>query len=147
MRLSGLLARLEEHQAVIIQQDDKLKVRAPKPLPADFMAELRAHKPELFTYLERRRQAEKVADLVEKEGVCIFWSDVFAESVAFIRDESFRSSVPASIVVYTKDEIDTLWAGEGPSDSQLRLLHHAKKIAGAQVIGHGKDITNGSLPL
>ncbi len=149
MDIEALTARLEEHEAVLINRDGQLKVRAPRPLPPDLMTELRAHKQELLTYLEKRRRAEEkaaeVARALEEDGWGLWWCELFGEAVAFIRDESFRASVPAGVVVYTKQEIDTLWAAEGPSDAQLRLIHEAKKIANARVIDFTKGGAIGEL--
>lgn len=76
--------------------------------------------------------AEEVARCVEEEGVCIFWSELFSETVAFIKDASCRSKVPASIVAYTSQEVLTLFPhNEKQVDRQtLRLVHEGKKQGG-----------------
>ena len=61
---------------------------------------------------EKVWHAEEVARLVGKEGICIFWSKLFG------------------IVVYSTDEIDTLFGEKDLSPGALRLIHEAKKIGG-----------------
>lgn len=75
--------------------------------------------------------AEEVARCVEKEGVCIFWSELFGEMVAFVKDE-YQGKVPAGIVTYTSQEILSLFPRKGkPVDKQrLRLVHELKKQGG-----------------
>ena len=69
---------------------------------------------------------------MEREGVCLFWSDVFEEMVAFIADEVSRDQVPAGIVCYTVGELGKLFGvnGETLSESSLKLIHQAKKYGG-----------------
>lgn len=117
---------------------DTLVVRGPHiPGVEKVVDQLRQHKPEIITYLKQLKtvqgkpkewHAEEVARLVEKEGICIFWSDLFRELVAFVKDDS--RYVPAGIVTYSTDEIETLFGKKELSPGALRLIHEAKKIGG-----------------
>ena len=82
--------------------------------------------------------AETIAAAVRKEGVCVFWSDLFGEVVAFVKDDSFKGKVPAGLVTYNDHELRELF-GEGKpglSARDLRLIHEAKKAGGGRIISH-----------
>ncbi|MBI4332917.1 MAG: hypothetical protein HY673_16740 [Chloroflexi bacterium] len=146
MDATAILERLTELGISVTPSGDKLVLTPASKLPPSLLEEIRANKPELLSYLDRRRHGQEVARRVDEEGCCLFWSETFGEPVAFIKDESFRASVPVGIVVYTKEEIETLWAAEGPSDAQRRLIHQAKKIANARVIDFRKGGNNADTP-
>ena len=126
----------KEYYAVISSDGvDKLKVRSPEPLPDALLQELKERKAEILDILRPRSKewhAQEIASRVKADGLCVFWSEVFSEMMAFIRDESFRSQVPCGIVVYSLQEIDELW-GEGKPQiplQTLRLIHEAKRHGG-----------------
>jgi hypothetical protein len=54
--VAKLIQRVKAVGGEIVLEGDGLKARAPKPLPADLMAELREHKPELLHHLQRARE-------------------------------------------------------------------------------------------
>ncbi len=144
MEVLTLLRKAEELGLKLSPDGESLSVKGPcTPEVLAFLPELKAHKPDLLAYLERRRRAEEAAADIEKSGWGVYWCDLFGEPVAFIWDDSFRAKVLAGIVVYTRAEIETLWAEDGPSNEQLLLIHQAKKIAGARVIDFTKGGDNG----
>lgn len=113
------------------------------PPPEDLRQLLKAHKSEILSVLKPRKplwHAVKIMQALEKEGVCLFWDGLLGEVVAFIKDESFHSRVPGSIVAYTRDEIERLY-GEGkpklPPET-WRLIHEAKRHGGK--ISDSKDV-------
>lgn len=55
MNTQNLLAELTRYDATLVRTGDGLKVQAPEPLPAEFMARLRVHKPELLRLLGERQ--------------------------------------------------------------------------------------------
>jgi hypothetical protein len=102
------------------------------PPPENLRQLLKAHKQEIISLLKPQKplwHAQKVAEAVRKEGVCLFWSDLFQEVIAFIREESFRSKVPGNIVVYTDAELSELFGGNR-SPKALRLIYEAKRHGG-----------------
>ena len=102
------------------------------PPPEDLRQLLKAHKKEIISQLKPQTtlwHAQRIAEAVQKEGVCLYWSDDFGEMVAFIREESFRSKVPGNIVVYTDAELSELFDGNR-SPKALRLVHEAKRHGG-----------------
>lgn len=144
MEALTLLRKAEELGLKLSPDGESLSVKGRRtPEVLAFLPELKSHKHELLAYLEKRRQAEeKAAEIgrdLENDGLGIYWCDLFGEAVAFVWDERFRGLVPAGVVVYTEGEIEKLWGAEGPSDAQLRLIHEAKKRAGARIV----DFTQG----
>lgn len=144
MEPRAVLARCREYYAVITPEDGRLVIDSPEPLPDDLRQELREHKPEIMALLRVRPaswHANAIARAVQREGYCVFWSDVFGEIMAFIREETFRSKVPGGIVVYTLAEIEELW-GEGKPKTPpetLRLIHETKKRGGKVAEYGSKD--------
>jgi len=102
------------------------------PPPEDLRQLLKAHKKEIISQLKPQTplwHAQRIAEAVQKEGVCLFWSDDFGEMVAFTRDDTHRSRVPCGIVVYTSAELNELF-GDDRSPKALRLIHEAKRHGG-----------------
>jgi len=136
MEIGDLLVRCQKHHAVLTPEgDDRLRINSPEPLPDDLRAELRQHKSEILALLRRSQpqwHAQEIAQRVAREGICLFWSDLFGETVAFIRDDSQRGNVPADLVAYTSQELLELF-GDGkstPSPDTIRIVHEAKKQGG-----------------
>lgn len=150
-----LLERARDIGLKVWADGDSLKVEGvPNQDVVALVEDLRAHKKEVIYFLEhndhspiqskplvvegpKEWHAEEVAWCVEKEGVCIFWSDLFGEVVAFVKDESYKSKVPGDIVTYTSQEIRKLFPSNGgcPSKNTLRLIHEAKKLGGGAIEG------------
>lgn len=75
-------------------------------------------------------EAEEVARRVSEQGVCLLWSSVLQDYVAFVGDEEETARVPAGYVIYFEAELEELF-GKGkaaPSHHTLRLIHEAKKL-------------------
>ena len=113
------------------------------PPPDELRQLLKTHKQEIISLLKPQPplwHAKKVAEAVRREGVCLFWSEVFQEVIAFIREERYRSKIPGGIVVYTLAEIEELY-GEGkpkiPPET-LKMIHEAKRHGG-KVTEYGSD--------
>ena len=145
MEARAIIARCREYYAQLTPQDDSIVVDSPEPLPDDLRRELREHKPEIMALLRVRPprwHADAIARAVQREGFCVFWSDVFGEIMAFIREEAFRSKVPCGIVVYTLQEIEELWGEDKPKipPETLRLIHEAKRTGGKVAEYRSKDV-------
>ncbi len=54
MMVDDLLVRIREAGGTLEPRDDRLRVRAPEPLPDTLLEELRAHKAEVLAYLQQR---------------------------------------------------------------------------------------------
>ena len=110
------------------------------PPPEDLRQLLKAHKKEIISQLKPQTplwHAQRIAEAVQKEGVCLFWSDVLQEVIAFAKDD--KQSVPAGFVTYTSAELKELHKGKATIAPQtLRMIHAAKK-AGGKVVG-SKDV-------
>ena len=85
--------------------------------------------------------AAEVARRVEAEGVCIHWSELFGEVVAFVKADSYRRMVRRTVPVYTCAELAQLFPdGAAPLDPAfLQRVHQAKKLSGGTVIGNEPD--------
>jgi len=132
MEPRAVLARCREYYAVLTPEDGRLVIDSPEPLPDDLRRELREHKPEIMALLRLRPaewHANAIARAVQREGFCVFWSDVFGEIMAFVQDDTYKSRVPCGIVVYTSAELKELFGGNR-SPKALRLIHEAKRHGG-----------------
>lgn len=152
MKVTAILEKLDGLGVKVSVTGDTLRLEPGSQVPDALLVELKAHKQEVILVLSEHSpiqskprvvegpkewQAEQVAQCVEKEGVCIFWSQLFGEAVAFIKDESYRSNVPGDIVTYTSQEIRKLFPHNGgcPSNETLWLIHEAKKLGGHVIEG------------
>jgi hypothetical protein len=126
------LCQKEYYAVISCDGVDKLKVRSPEPLPDALLQELRERKAEILDILRPRSKewhAREIAARVRAEGLCIFWSELLGEMVAYVRDESQASRVPCGIVTYTEQELKELFDGH-LSTKALRLVHEAKRHGG-----------------
>lgn len=149
MEAIAILEHLEKIGVQVNIANDKLQFRPGQAVPSELIPEIKAHKQELIVRLRDRDKpkladashqwhAETIAAAVQKEGVSIFWSEMFSEMIAFIHNDTFKSHVPCSIVAYTDKELKELF-GEGKSSlsaESLRLIHEAKKAGGGHIICH-----------
>lgn len=55
MTAADLMAEVDRHGGRLFPRGDRLRFTAPEPLPADLLANLRAHKPELLALLDPGR--------------------------------------------------------------------------------------------
>ncbi len=112
----------------------RLVLHYESPPPDDLRQELRQHKPEILSLLKPQApiwHAHEIAKAVREEGVCIFWSDLFGEMVAFIKDETFKGRVPCGIVAYSDAELYKLFGStQSLSHDTLGLIHEAKRHGG-----------------
>ena len=139
-KLSNLRIRV-----TVVGNGERLRMEPGSAVPADLVEDIKAHKAELLAFLQKPQvkpgppewHAKEVARAVEREGYCLFWSELFHEVVAFIRDDTFRGAVPASIVTYTSAELLQLFGDSktSPSAKKLRLIHEAKKLGGHILYG------------
>lgn len=76
--------------------------------------------------------AERTRELLTTRGWCLWkCSNLGGEVIAVVRDENVEG-VPESYPVYTETELEEL-CQDGVSEASLRLVHEAKKLAGAKV--------------
>lgn len=84
--------------------------------------------------LARAEEAARLTrELLTMQGWCL-WRCAFlnGEVIAMARDDSVKG-IPDGYLVYTEAELEELCQGD-VSEATLRLVHEAKKIAGAVVI-------------
>lgn len=120
---------------------ERLVLHYDSPPPDDLRQELRQHKPEILSLLKPQPpqwHADQIAEAVRKEGICIFWSDLFGEPIAFVRDSSCKGKVPAGLVTYDDHELRELFGQGKPgiSATNLKLIHEAKKAGGGHIVSH-----------
>jgi hypothetical protein len=147
------VAVLEKAKALgisVTASGDKLLLEPGSKVPAELVQAIRQHKNEILAILTRpklvegtpRWHAEQIAQAVKKEGICIFWSEVLGEMVAYVRDDTYKCLVPCGIVTYTQQELTELFGGNR-SPKALRLIHEAKRhggtATGTQFVGDNSD--------
>lgn len=77
--------------------------------------------------------AERTKELLDFQGWCLWQcSTLGGEIIAVVRDETMEG-VPEGYPVYTEAELESLWRDD-VSEAALRLVHEAKKLAGANII-------------
>ena len=121
---------------------EHLDLHYQEPPPEDLRQMLRAHKQEIMSLLKPQTpqwHAQRIAQAVKIEGICLFWSDVLKEVIAFARDETLANLVPAGFVTYTGQELQEIFHNKPhvPPET-LRLIHEAKKHGGK--ITDSKDV-------
>lgn len=103
-----------------------------EPPPDELRDLLRQHKAEILASLKPqppRWHAQRIAEAVQKEGACLFWSDVLQEVIGFARDELCKT--PGPFVFYTVAELRELHKGKvAISPQALRLVHESKRAGG-----------------
>lgn len=77
--------------------------------------------------------AQRTRELLVVQGWCLWkCSTLGGEVIAVVRDELVEG-IPEGYPVYTEDELEEL-CQDGVSEASLRLVHEAKKLAGAKVL-------------
>jgi hypothetical protein len=131
-----------------------LELRPGSKVPEDLMAEARQHKVGLIERLgqdeppkryQRLSPGETANDAelagierqVSEHGVCLLWSEVLQDHIAFYATEPDRAKVPPGFVPFCATELRELFGADRPdmSPDTLRLIHTAK-VLGATVTGH-----------
>lgn len=91
-----------------------------------------ATEPDIFLAEEAARRTR---ELLATRGWCLWkCSTLDGEIIAVVLDEN-AEGVPEGYPVYTEAELEELSQGD-VSEATLRLVHEAKKLAGAKVITH-----------
>ena len=145
-----ILDQLGELGISVTVVEGNLRVQPASKLPEALRAAMRQHKTELLQHLlpgseELHRQyrlrypgssdpdlveAEEIAELLEREGCVLMWSNALHDYLGIYRAEVDRSKVPVGFVPYSEEELLSLWFGGAPSLSLLRQVHEAKKQGG-----------------
>lgn len=103
-----------------------------EPPPEELRQLLRQHKADIISMLKPQPppwHAQEIAKAVQKEGTCLFWSEVLREVIGFVKDDSFKKAGP--FVTYTVAELAELHQGKPTIPPQtLRMIHAAKKAGG-----------------
>lgn len=82
--------------------------------------------------------AQRTRELLSTRGWCLWkCSTLGGEVIAVVLDEDVEG-VPERYPVYTEAELEKL-CQDDVSDSTLRLVHEAKKLAGAKVVAINKS--------
>lgn len=67
--------------------------------------------------------------IVEDEDVCLLYSHVLKDYIAFVKNDSYLKDVPLGFLPYSIDELRSLFGGpDSLSSAKLRLVHEAKKL-------------------
>lgn len=88
-----------------------------------------------------QEHAESIAEAVQNKGYCIFYSDLFYEKVAYIKDLRYRKYIPDGVPVYLSADLKEIFAEDKPKlkPGELKLIHEAVK-AGGVVTSYQKTI-------
>jgi len=147
MDTANILDQLDSLEVRLTADGDKLRFKPASRVPPELIEELRQHKADILKELGKPPtkprlveapslwHAETIAEAVEREGVSIFWSDLFGEMVTFVKNDSFKDRIPCGIVAYTVEELRELFKKGEVSQHHLKLVHEAKK-QGAEIAGH-----------
>ena len=88
-----------------------------------------------MTLVQAKDVARRTRELLDTQGWCLWQcSALGGEVIAVIRDENV-TEIPKACPTYTEDELEQLFQKD-ISQVTLRLVHEAKKLAGAKVIGN-----------
>jgi hypothetical protein len=86
--------------------------------------------------LEALAQAEDVArrtsELLDKQGWCLWKCSALDNDIIMVCRDEADGGYPTGYPIYMEGELEKLSQG-GISDKTLRLIHEAKKLAGARV--------------
>ena len=130
----------------VVVEGDRLYLEPASQVPPELLATVREYKGEIINYLQHSEprlvdappvwHAQEVARRVEVERVCIFWSEVLQEMIAFVAGESDLPLVPAGLVAFTPDEVEHIFpqGKDGLSPGSLRLIYEAKQLGDGKVI-------------
>ena len=145
MNARAILEKLSNLQITVtlVGNGERLRMEPGSAVPADLVEDIKAHKAELIAHLQKPQvkpgppewHAKEVARAVEREGYCLFWSELFHEMVAFTKDDSFRDAAPPGVVTYTSGELLQLFGDSKTTPRKLRLIHEAKKLGGHILYG------------
>jgi len=75
--------------------------------------------------------AERTEELLMTRGWCLWRCSVLSGEVIAVTRNELVEGVPLGYPVYTKQELELLLEAD---DAAVRLVHEAKKLAGARVI-------------
>lgn len=150
MEAIALIERAKQAGLKMKVSGDSLEVEGkPTPEVLTIVQELKEHKAEVMDLLKKpelvegqppKWHADEIAKLVEIEGQAVFWSTIFNEMVAFVKDESYMALIPAGVVIYTIAEIEKLCSsGSVPSKETLHRIHEEKKLLKARLIDYQQD--------
>ena len=76
---------------------------------------------------------ERTRELLATRGWCLWKCAVLGGDIIAVVKEENVEGAPAEYPVYTEAELEEL-CQDGVGEAHLRLVHEAKKIAGAKVI-------------
>ena len=79
--------------------------------------------------------AQRTEELLASRGWCLWQCTALGGEVIVVAIDGDVPGIPQGKVVYTEGELKKLFGGEKPvNGATLRLIHEAKKRAGAEVI-------------
>jgi hypothetical protein len=85
--------------------------------------------------MPEEQELKEIVASVNRNGICLLYSTVLEDYIAFVKDESYLKDVPPGYTPYLDSELRMLFGGTTtPSTRTLRLIHEAKKRAGGRVI-------------
>lgn len=146
MNATALLSRLRSSGVTLTVRGDKIRWQAPRGvMTPELRREIVKHKPDIIEALRPAApgnvELTEIERHVEQDGYVLLWASELDDLVAFCRTEAERSRVPPGFVVYSREELTTLFgdASIAPSLRELRLIHHAKKLGRGTVLGQDAE--------
>jgi len=115
---------------------ERLELRPGSMVPEDLQSEVRRCKSDLIDRLKIQHSGDselsELVSQVSEYGYVLLWSVVLRDAVAFVRSNEDANSVPRGFIIYTLDELISLFNGDQINEGSLRLIHQAKKF-GSQI--------------
>jgi len=92
---------------------------------------------------QAREVAQRTEELLATKGWCLWKCSVLNGDIIMVARDELATGYPEGYPVYTEAELEELFR-DGVSQATLRLVHEAKKLAGAIVVGveDAKDVKN-----
>jgi hypothetical protein len=111
---------------------EQLELRPGSMVPEDLQSEVRRRKSDLIGRLTNQHiddsELTELIRQVGEYGYVLLWSVVLRDAVAFVSSTEDAISVPRGFVIYTLDELVSLFSGDPVVEGSLRLIHQAKKL-------------------
>jgi len=119
-------------------EDDVIELTPGSRVPDRLATMVKIHKADIIDRLNVSTPSDEelveIEEQVQANGYVLLWSTVLRDMVAFCREDKDRRSVPVGFVIYTVDELATLFGNHARSPRSLRLIHAAKKYTRGNII-------------
>ncbi len=113
-----IIAQVRAAGGRVIIIEDRLKVRAPLPLPDKLVAELRLHKAEVLAFLQDRKPVWTPED----------WQAHFDERAGIVEHDGGLSRADAEQRAFECCVVEWLWQNPPPASGPVRCAHCSQPL-------------------